>query len=600
MTLHLNKLKNKPLLGDLATFCSIGILFCLFVIWIKTITVTSIFFAGFLCLWFLKRSLDIVGWDISLKKRSHCWIYVAGISTATFVISYLLHGQNPIVENNWFGWWDQSQYLLIARNLAQFTIVPSQYLYGLGYPILGALFYNLYPTNPFLIPNLLMYLLTSWVYLHIVRQYLSEELSFLTILLMLWATQLTTFFVVPWNNSIAIVGMGILIYLGSVVREIRWTHSIIIGLVIGWVFAARYVDVFFLLPVTLYIYIREFRRLRSQIKFALLSAGVAFGIFCVILYTHQYAFGSFFKTPYHLHLQPGGHSDQSLSAFQIYRVPDHLYSLIINPYQFHHLKYGLLNTPLLGYSFFFIFSLTGFSYLIFYRQNWMIAVIFVTMLFSFVFYGSFTSTRASDLKYHCLRYFALWYPLLTLTAVLGISKLVTFSGLTKREKQAILLGVMVTILGVLFTCSYLKYSEVKAKAKMLDSSSWVVSSNCNTQAAKYAVDSVPATRWDSGVPQRPGIYFLIDLGAINEIGMVKLRLFDSSNDYPRGLEVETSVDGLTWRKILDFGGLSPSLLTDDDVQFNLVGVSARYVKLLQTKRSGKWYWSIHELEIYGM
>lgn len=578
----------------------VGFAFVLYVFWIKTFPISSIVFAILFTVYFWGSSQKNVESRIGFLGRL---VYspgcVAGLSIAVFLIWYfLIYGQHADGSKIWLGWWDQSQYMIIAKNLSRFAIVPGQYFYGLGYPILGVFFYKFYPADPFLIPNLVMYLLTSLLYFSAFRKYLSENLAFMAILLMLGATPLIYFFVVPWNNSVTVIGMGILIYLGSVVKEIRLAHAVTIGLVLGWVFAARYVDVFFLLPITFYIYMREIRRSRKQIKLALMSSCIAFGIFCIVLFTHQYAFGSILKTPYHMHIQPGGHSDQSLSAFQISRVPDHLYSIIINPYQFHSLKHASINTPLLGYSFFFVFSMAGFSYLILCRRNWMFAVILVTMVVCFVFYGSFSSTKGSDLKYNCLRYFALWYPLLTLAAVLGISKLVIFSGLMKREKRAILLGVLITVLGVLSAYSYLKYSDIKTKSKILDSSSWVVSSNYNTQNAKLAIDTVPVTRWDSGVPQRPGIYFLIDLGAVFKIDLVKLRLFYSPNDYPRGLEVETSIDGSMWRKSFSFPELKPHLLLEGDVQFNLGGVRTRYVKLLQTKRSSKWFWSIHELEIY--
>ena len=595
---YIQRMENNSLRNEFVIYSLLAILFCSYLIWIRTITVTAIFFLCFFVLWFVKIILNKSGYSVLLPILFSKASFIAVISIITFFISYLTNDLRPSVTKGWFGWWDQSQYLQMSHDLSSFRLVAQNYFYGLGYPIIGALFYRVYPTNPFLIPNLLLYIMTIVLYFKISREYLSVELSVLTVLLIMWGTQLTEFFVVPWSNSISITGIGILIYLATVVREIRSVHGIIIGIVLGWVFAARYVDMVLFLPIVIYIYTREVSKSWKNMKYVLLSGCIFFIIFCAILYSHQYAFGSFLKTPYHLHIQPGGHSDQSLAAFSLSRIPDHLYSIIINPYQFHYLKYWRLNTPLLGHSFFFILALAGFSYSICYKRDWVIVVTFLSMIASFAFYGSFTSTRASDLKYHCLRYFSLWYPILSLMAVLGLSKSAAFPILLVKEKKAIVLGVTATALLLGLGYSYLLFPSTRLKNKMIDSSEWKVSSNYNNESARYAIDRKPLTRWDTGIPQRPGMHFLVDLCLIKEVCLIRLRLYDSVNDYPRGLKVEVSIDGVVWRNVLSIKGLSHPILTDDCVELNLPAVRTRYIRLVQSGSTQAWFWSIHELELY--
>lgn len=596
---YIQRMVNDNLASEFLICCLLAILFCSYLIWIRTMTITAVFFLCFLVLCFAKITLGKIGYAAFFPRLFSKSSFIAAVSLVTFCIAYIASDIRPGVTKGWFGWWDQSQYLLMAQDLSSLRLVADHYFYGLGYPLIGVLFYKIYPTNPFLIPNLLLYVVTIILYFKISREYLSEGLSVLTVLLIMWGTQLTEFFVVPWNNSVSIFGIGILIYLATVVREIRLVHAISIGIVLGWVFSARYVDIIFLLPIVIYIYLREMSKSWKNIKYLLISICICFIIFCGVFYSHKYAFGSFLKTPYHLHIQPlSGHSDQSLAAFSLSRIPDHLYSIIINPYQFHYLKYWRLNTPLLGYSFFFILALAGFSYSMFYKRAWVIGVTFLSMIASFAFYGSFTSTRASDLKYHCLRYFAMWYPILSLMAVLALSKLARYGHLLRRERRMLIFGVVAMLLFVGLSYSYLQVSSYRLKNKMIDSSQWKVSSNYNNESSQYAIDKNPVTRWDTGVPQRPGMYFLVDLGLIEKVGLIRLTLYGSTNDYPRGLKVQVSTDGVAWHDGLSLKGLSPPHLTDDNLELHLPAVRVRYIKLVQTGSNNTYFWSIHEFEIY--
>lgn len=77
---------------------------------------------------------------------------------AIYLSSYL---GNPAVPGNhgrfpqgWWGWWDQSQYLLSAQSFAHEDFAPAHHWYPLGYSLLGAPFLLLSSAHPYLLPDL--------------------------------------------------------------------------------------------------------------------------------------------------------------------------------------------------------------------------------------------------------------------------------------------------------------------------------------------------------------------------------------------------------------------------------------------------------------
>lgn len=88
------------------------------------------------------------------------------------ILSVVTYAGDPAVPGNhgrfpagWWGWWDQSQYILSARSLAHLDLAPSHHWYPLGYAILGAPFTLLSRMHPFLLPDLGCYLATYLAFL---------------------------------------------------------------------------------------------------------------------------------------------------------------------------------------------------------------------------------------------------------------------------------------------------------------------------------------------------------------------------------------------------------------------------------------------------
>jgi len=109
------------------------------------------------------------------------------------------------------------------------------------------------------------------------------------------------------------------------------------------------------------------------------------------------------------------------------------------------------------------------------------------------------------------------------------------------------------------------------------------------QVAHRAVDGDDDTRWDTGEPQEPGQWFMVDLGEIRDVAKVVLDTTKSGSDYPRAYEVFASTNQGAWRKVA--AGQGASAVTE--VAFPRT--PARFIAVAQTAGDDVWFWSIHEL-----
>jgi glucosylceramidase len=106
-----------------------------------------------------------------------------------------------------------------------------------------------------------------------------------------------------------------------------------------------------------------------------------------------------------------------------------------------------------------------------------------------------------------------------------------------------------------------------------------------------AIDADGSTRWSTGEPQAPGQYLQVDLGRPAVFDRVAVDSGDNLGDYARGLLVEASTDGVSWRTLATEAGTGQ--LTTVDV----ARTKARYLRITSTGASGSW-WSIADLRLY--
>ena len=143
--------------------------------------------------------------------------------------------------------------------------------------------------------------------------------------------------------------------------------------------------------------------------------------------------------------------------------------------------------------------------------------------------------------------------------------------------------------------------EVRSGTRL---SAAVIRTNINEAAVANMVDNDRTTRWDSG-PQSPRTKIEIDLGGVRTVTGLDLMLGPSLEDYPRGLIVDVSEDGLSWRKVWEGGSAGLALAgafeapRDVPLRYRFPPTPARLIRMQLTRNDNTYYWSIAEMKIVG-
>lgn len=161
---------------------------------------------------------------------------------------------------SWWGWWDQSHYLLSAHGLAHGLFDPSLHWYPLGYALLGAPFIQMSAGHPFALPDLGCLLLTYLAFLSFsCSAGISRPVAALLFLAGAFGSEaLRNVWAEPWNTTLStaliwsmlaivaqlFVGMptgrlriwrlGALGWLASAIVFCRPTDALLVAICVGW------------------------------------------------------------------------------------------------------------------------------------------------------------------------------------------------------------------------------------------------------------------------------------------------------------------------------------------------------------------------------
>ena len=130
---------------------------------------------------------------------------------------------------------------------------------------------------------------------------------------------------------------------------------------------------------------------------------------------------------------------------------------------------------------------------------------------------------------------------------------------------------------------------------------WKAGANAKNAFVAYAIDGKISTGWRIG-SQRKGDYFKLDLGSIQKIRGLSLRLGKKVSDYPRNYSIQISRDGIRWKKVAQGREVLLPLrayLKPRDVSLEVIFPphEARHVKIAITRANKKNGWSIAELDV---
>jgi hypothetical protein len=123
-----------------------------------------------------------------------------------YLLTYLGHpnlpGANPVFPQGWRGWMDQGIYYGSAASLANASLSADTYIFSLGYPALGALFYHFAPAHAFLIPDLLLVLGIAVLFYRIASHFISpiETVGGMILFVICYHELVSSTLVIPWNS----------------------------------------------------------------------------------------------------------------------------------------------------------------------------------------------------------------------------------------------------------------------------------------------------------------------------------------------------------------------------------------------------------------
>ena len=132
----------------------------------------------------------------------------------------------------------------------------------------------------------------------------------------------------------------------------------------------------------------------------------------------------------------------------------------------------------------------------------------------------------------------------------------------------------------------------------------VIRPNINEHAVAAMIDQDPTTRWESG-PQLNRTAVEIDFGSVRTVAGIDLLLGQFVNDFPRGLIIEVSNDGQSWREVWKGGSVGLALAAaiesprDMPLRYRFPPTPARLLRMRLTRNDDTYYWSIAELRVVG-
>jgi hypothetical protein len=121
---------------------------------------------------------------------------------------------------------------------------------------------------------------------------------------------------------------------------------------------------------------------------------------------------------------------------------------------------------------------------------------------------------------------------------------------------------------------------------------WTATASSGASQIALAFDDDVSTRWTTGISQRAGQYFQIDMGRVNSFDSIELNAADDDMDHPRTFSVMVSNDGQTWRGPVA-EGQGNRAVTDIAFPAQL----ARYVRISQSGSDSFRWWSIAEVNL---
>jgi len=331
------------------------------------------------------------------------------------------------------GGYDQSAYFRMTKRIISGEWFGGEfagdYRYGLGYPVLGAIFYHAYPANPFLPVNLLIYSVSFLLFYKVLSKKLGVAYALAATLLQATQSDLVNYnewymreAIFPVNNIIPLLVSFVYFYF-TLGRKLSAKKIFISGLLLGLVFAARYGDIIYFTPLIIFLILNDGVAIRSILPRLLLFSSGFLLVAAPVLWSHYLFFGN----PFHTYFT---------YAFDRNGIYFHPFDLETNLTKFVEMfLFPFINiadsgrnvSSFLSPMVYAILLPFGVIYL-FRKEKWAAVASLAFVVSNILYFTSTEAVSAVQIKFDSLRYFIPTLPFIALFSFSGLKLLLRSEG----------------------------------------------------------------------------------------------------------------------------------------------------------------------------
>ena len=355
-------------------------------------------------------------------------VIVIIISTISFYHGWYIDASKPV---SGFGWVDQNHYLNVAKKLyIGDPLIGSDFHYQMGYSILGAIAYGIYPQDPFILVSYTLFIASLIFALCGASVYLNRAhlLIFIILILFRWGdvrklNYWQEVFLIPWNNQMILFIFSVYFYLFSQIdskKNISYYGLLFFSGCTGFAITTRLELFIFLIPMFLFILLK-FTKIKSYLFascIALLIIGMAPHFIVQYL-----SLGDIANNP-----RPSDFGISYFDKLKFYIDFDRLRPNVLNViYDSSFSGYENINRKsLLDAAPWYYLSPIGVALIINQKNVLGLKIFIIFSFFLLFFYLVGENMSVHKLKFHCLRYIAPVFLTLTLLSVYPLQLLVNF------------------------------------------------------------------------------------------------------------------------------------------------------------------------------
>lgn len=346
------------------------------------------------------------------KNQTINWSIIS-IATATFIINYLLNPYRP-KENyiGFYGWSDQKQYLKQALNIAKGKPFED-YFYGILYPALGSISIKMgAKKDPFLVPNLVIFNLTSLL-IYYISSLFSSKVAYRLVIVFSFIFNFTLLhlYTIPWTTSLTTLFILLNVYIslrGEKLNEKQQSCPLLLmALFTALSFYTRFYPeaIISLIPSIIYFFLifsRNKRRPLLIVKNIIFYGFTLLAFTAPILVIHARIFKNPFRTPYYF-AKRNGVPYQSFKIFKFKKILPSLGEVLLGiNYQSYTYKPVIYESPEFIVS---LISLFAFAIKKRNKKDLMLFASLVLIIISnFLIYGAFPAFNGFHIKYWAIHY----------------------------------------------------------------------------------------------------------------------------------------------------------------------------------------------------